>query len=565
MPKSDHPRSLWLPAALLGLAALVLIGLFSTELADPDAWWHLKTGEYTATHHRLPVPDPFAYTTAAAAPAYPGEERTRHFNLTHEWLAQVAMYSVERVGGAGGVVLWKALLLAVACGLTGLVAGRRTGSVLWGVAGSMAAAWLGVEFARERPALVSYAFTIGFIALFEWRRRLWLLPVLALVWANCHGGFFLGWVVCGAYVADAAVKRAADFRRVALMGALAVLASGINPNGFGVIPVLLDYRRSALTATLIEWSRADLWGPPYAFDLLLYVAALALLLRWRRVRVSDWILFAAFAAAALMAFRNEMLIGLLAPVLIASYFPWPRRLPAAAQVTAAAALLLALAAGVVGGRFFQLRAAVWRYPSGAASFLLEHSIAGPLFNTYEYGGYLIWRGLPVFIDGRALSESVFADYRRILGAPPGDPERRRLLERYGARALVLNSFEYVSGVLYPLAMELAAPGSGWSLVYEDPQAMVFLRDVPAGMPVFDASRVLDHFQAECELHVAREPDFPTCARQLGDFLLRSGDAPRALRALSVYMPHAPAGDTDARRVYLQLMRAVTPGAPRSQR
>jgi len=72
--KPDLPRpdtSRWLNAALLALAALFLLGLFSTELADTDAWWHLASGRYIAHTHRLPAPDPFAYTTARAQDAYP--------------------------------------------------------------------------------------------------------------------------------------------------------------------------------------------------------------------------------------------------------------------------------------------------------------------------------------------------------------------------------------------------------------------------------------------------------------------------------------------------------------
>ena len=115
---------------MLALTAALLLGLFSTEISDPDFWWHLKTGQYIVTEHRLPVPDPFAFTTASATPASPGEAATRHFNLTHEWLAQVIWYLIYRAGGFGAVVLWKALLLTMLCACTGWVAWRRTGSVL---------------------------------------------------------------------------------------------------------------------------------------------------------------------------------------------------------------------------------------------------------------------------------------------------------------------------------------------------------------------------------------------------------------------------------------------------
>jgi hypothetical protein len=559
-PPTAPPR--WLVAAWLGLTALLLIGLFSSELTDPDSWWHLKTGQYIVTRHKLPVPDPFAYSTAGAAPGYPGEERTRRFNLTHEWLAQVGMYLAASVGGIGAVVLGRSLLLAALCGLVGLVARRRTGSWLWGIAAALGAAWLAVEFARDRPSIISFVFTAAFIALFEFRRAIWLVPALAVVWANCHGGFFLGWVVCGAYTAEALVRRAPDLRRVAAASGAAVLLSGLNPNGFGILETLLDYRRSALTSTLIEWSRPALWGEPYAFDILLYASALALALSWRRVRPADWLLFAAFAAAALTAFRNEMLVGIVAPILIATYFPWKRAVPTAARfaawtrLAALAALAVALGVGVARGGFFRFGAAEWRYPAGAASFLADHHISAPLFNTYEYGGYLIWRGVPVFIDGRALSETVFRDYRTILNAPPGDAARRQLLERYGIGAVVMNAFEYNTGALYPLALALTQPGAAeWKLVYEDAQSMVFLRDVPAGMPVLDKRRILDHLEGECELHVARDPEYSLCARTLGDLFLRAGDNARARRALSLYLEHPYLGtpDPEARRAYLQLV------------
>ena len=101
------------------LAALLLLGMFSPEIADSDFWWHLKTGQFLVEQHRLPVPDPFAFTTARAHDAYAGEPVTRYFNLTHEWLAQAVMYLVYRAGGFAGIVLWRAAMLAALCGIAG--------------------------------------------------------------------------------------------------------------------------------------------------------------------------------------------------------------------------------------------------------------------------------------------------------------------------------------------------------------------------------------------------------------------------------------------------------------
>jgi hypothetical protein len=549
------PAPKWLIPALGALSALFLLGLFSTELADTDAWWHLKTGEYIVHQHRLPYPDPFAYTTDMAKPSYPGEAATQRFNLTHEWLAQAAMYLIEAAGGLGAVVLWKALLLALACATAGHIARLRTGSMLWGFAAMLAASPVVVTFAHDRPSILSYLFSIVFIAVFEDRRRLWLLPPLALIWANCHGGFFLGWLICGAYCAGALLRRDPDRKQVLAWSLAAILISGINPNGFGVVTTLASYRQSPMTATLLEWSRPGLWGEPYAFFVLLYAAAAVLAVSWRRVRISDWLLFLAFAAASLTAFRNLPLVGLLAPILIATYFPWKTALPPLAEYAGAAALVAALIWGIVTGAFFQLRAAEWRFPAGAATFLRDHQVARRLFNTYEDGGYLIWRGLPVFIDGRSLSENVFQDYRLIMGTPAGDPRRDAALARYGVDAIVLNAFEYNSGIVYPLVLALADPAkSDWKLVYDDPAAMVFLRNPAPDIPVLDKSRIPDHLEAECTLHVTRDPEFSLCARTLGDLFLRMGDRARARRNLALYLDHPYNNDPRPRQEYLQLLQ-----------
>src|SRR5437660_1119977 len=91
----------------------------------------------------------------------------------------------------------------------------------------------------------------------------------------------------------------------------------------------------------------------------------------------------------------------------------------------------------------QPRVAEWAYPVGPARFLREHRITGAMFNTYEYGGYLIWALWPqqrVFIDGRALSESVFADYGRILHYADNSTGKsaRELLDQYGIEVILMN-------------------------------------------------------------------------------------------------------------------------------
>ena len=234
---------LWLRPATLVLAALCLLGLFATEISDTDFWWHLKTGEYIVGHRSLPVPDPFSYTSHIGAPSYPGEERVRYFNLTHEWLAQALWYLIYRVGGFPGVVLWKALLLSLFCGIAGALAARRTGSVYWGLASAAAAASVASLFSADRPALITFFLVAVFVWILERGGPLWALPVLSVIWANSHGGFFLGWVVVGAYAAGATLSRllgrpGPDPRRLWAAALVSIVASGLNPSHFRIFEIV---------------------------------------------------------------------------------------------------------------------------------------------------------------------------------------------------------------------------------------------------------------------------------------------------------------------------------------
>jgi hypothetical protein len=553
--------------ALLALAFVALMALTSREISDFDFWWTLRSGQYIAQTSRLPSPDPFAFTTPMAHDAYAGESIVRRFNLTFEWLAQLIFYAIYRISGFGGVVFFRALLLTACCGLIGLIAWRRTGGFYRAIFAAFAAAsLLAPDFSHDRSYLFTFLFLAATLAILEFRKPLWLLPVIAVIWANCHGGFFLQWIAAGAYCAQAAWLRYRGRPQTGERGlwmALggSIIASAANPNGYRVLEALGYFRHSFLQSKLLEWQPSPLWAPA-PFNALLFAAAAVLLWARRRAQPADALLFVAFAAAALAAQRNTFLVAFWAPVILATYIPWKRALPAVAHYAAAIALCGILALAVARGGAFQFRAATWRFPSGAADFLLARQIRSPMFNTYEFGGYLIWRLWPqerVFIDGRALSESVFNDYARILynhSNADGGPTAQELLDRFGIQVILMNGFEYSEGLTYNLALSLAGSQSKWKLVYNDPQSLVFMREPPAGVDPLPNAVVFDHMESECALHIEREPKLTLCARALGQIFSRTGEFPRARKWLAYYLslPHPP--DPEAEAAYSQIAAPV---------
>jgi hypothetical protein len=549
----------WFRPAILALAAILAMACFSTEAADSDTFWHLETGKYLVEHRQLPIPDPFSFTTYLGTPL-PGEETVRAFNLTHEWLAQMVMYLAYAASGFGGLVLLRAGLMTVFCGLVGLWTYRRSAGFYRALGAALIGGFIASYFASDRPYQITYVLTMATILILEYRRSMWLLPPMFLIWANCHGGFFLGFVVLGTYCAESLWQQVrgkpeAGRRRLWLVSAVCVPAAFLNPNGFLAVRVLAAYRQSSLQNTLYEWQKPALW-PPTFLNLLLVCAVGVLVWQRRRTRPVDWLLLGLFGWAYLTALRNTPLMAMVAPMLIASLAPWKRVPPAWTDWAAALLLVAALALPFACGRAFQLRSAEWKYPAGAADFLLAHHIAQPMFNTYEKGGYLMWRCWPEqrsFIDGRGLNETVFADYQRMAKYLPGT---RELLDRYGIEVVVMNAFEANSGSIYVLPLALADPAEKeWKMVFADAGATVFMRHPPPGVEPLPSARIFAGMEEQCQAMLAHDPARPRCARSLANLFRNARDLVRARRWMGLYLDHRPDRNPADDAFYQQLPAA----------
>jgi hypothetical protein len=530
----------------VALTAILFLTWFTGEVADTDVWLHLMTGRQTLETRALTVPDPFSYTSSLSTTAYPGEARTRYFNLTSEWLAQILMYVTYRAGGFPALVLLRAALLIVFCGLAGMMVWWRTGGFYRSLGAAIAAGAVAGSFQQSRPFLVTFVLLAVTMAIMERRRWMWTLVPAFLFWANCHGGYFLGWVVLGAYCAEELLERlrgrpVEGERQLWLVSIACVLASALNPNGLRIVQIVLYYGSSPIQSSNLEWQHPAFWLPPYGYAVVLFGSLAALLVSRRRTRPVDWILYFVFAAASLMAVRNTILMGLVGAVLLGAYLPaWKRAIPAAAEFAAAGFALLAIALALRGGGAFQLRAAEWMLPTGAADFLQAHNVTGRMFNTYENGGYLVWRLWPAqrdFIDPRGLSEQAYADYRRILyyADSNGGPSADELLARYGIQVLVLDGFDRFNGIVRTLAAALSDPSQkDWKLVQADNRSVVFMRQPPPGVAPLNNLQALQSIELQCQQQIEHRPEQPSCAKGISELYARIGQTARASQWMSYY-------------------------------
>src|SRR5207245_10109610 len=109
------------------------------------------------------------------------------------------------------------------------------------------------------------------------------------------------------------------------------------------------------------------------------------------------------------------------------------------------------------------------YPVAALQYLQSHPIPGKMLNYYGFGGFLVFSGQPVFIDGRGdLYErsGVFADYIHLNEFETGS---LAILRNYGINSCLLGKKQSLASAL-SLAPE-------WRQVYIDNTSVLFVRQL----------------------------------------------------------------------------------------
>jgi hypothetical protein len=473
-----------LPQPYVLALALVLLAVCLPSIASADFWWHLRTGQLIFDTHAVPHTDPFSFT-ALGRPW-----------IAHEWLSELVMYLLYRLGGYSAILL---VFSAVAALAFGLMAWRSQGAAATRIFALVLAVWCAHPTFSIRPQEFSLLLFALFYALLENFRRtgsvrgLMLLPPLALLWVNLHGGYVLGpalILLFGAGAAGDALARlpaarpfGAQAKALGLTLAACLLVVPVNPNG--VLMYVYPFRTlhsEAMRALLMEWQPPNPRLPLfYPFFLLVGLGALALLVRRKNLRVAEVLIFAFFAGAALHSMRFISLCALAAIPVLAGVLPKRAESPAPKPARTLLPLQIAavvLAAGFAGWfirRSFAGTPAVVRahFPVEAVNFLEQHHLPGRIFNSYDFGGYLIWRLYPeyrVFVDGRA---DVYGDafLTRFVEIYLGEVNPRPEFDRLGIRTVIVEPQAMVGALL--------SMGHDWKIVYADRVAVILTRSSPA--------------------------------------------------------------------------------------
>src|SRR5512138_2743003 len=121
--------------------------------------------------------------------------------VPHEWLAQVAFGSIHTWMGLTGVVLLTAFLIAVTFTCTYREMLKRNVFRITAFIIVLLATFTSSLHWLTRPHIFTFLFTALWAYQLENKKsKLWLFPLLMLIWANTHGAFIAGFIIWGAHV-----------------------------------------------------------------------------------------------------------------------------------------------------------------------------------------------------------------------------------------------------------------------------------------------------------------------------------------------------------------------------
>jgi hypothetical protein len=484
---------------LVLVLALFFLYLSQRPLWHTDLWGHLAYGRLILSNRALPQTEPLM----------PLSRGMRFIDLA--WLSEVLGYSAFRWEGIAAIQVLYAVSITTCLAVLAFATARRTRMIWPALLAGFACSWSEwQQFLIVRPQLAGLAcFTILFAVITRKQigKECWIVvPVLFAVWANLHGSFIVGW----ALLATVTVGRGADllrrtatrramwrdrtYRTLLMLIPVAAFVVLLNPWGWTIYRDLWETARNPNFAALVEWRPLAIQmrqGQAVAAVALTLVAAYRL--TPRRISLGELLLLIGLGVATV---RSSRMIVWWAPV--ASYFLaihtaaiWrrfahrrsfgklaakrPTRLAwtlasvvAACSVAVCSPLGLALWNGTQADPHQSLSAAT---PLGATGYLNAHPPEGQIFNTYEWGDYLLWagpKGLRVFVASHAhlVPSDVWQDYLRVISLRRG---WETILDRYGVTAAVLDSDQHGDLV------DALRTQKDWAPVYEDDRAAIFIR------------------------------------------------------------------------------------------
>ena len=486
---------------------------FSYVTADPDLWGHIKFGADHWIAGKLTDTDPYSFTAEG------------HRWINHSWLSEILFYLTYEIFGSAGLLIGKLIIGLCLTAIIIKICCLRYRNPLVLVIVLILCSFVARKGFMIRPQLFSFLCFSIFLYLFhifieKGKNRLYLLPIIMVLWVNLHGGFLMGWALVMGVVGWQTLERLILGKQVDQLGILWMwalltsLSTLVNPYGFKLLAFL--YESLTVPRQITEWAPIPLMDLSFMrFKLTALLFLIVLIASYRKA--IGWE-SAAIAAIMVASFRQQrhspffaiaaalFLVYRISALLDRIRHRYPKiRLRRISIIAIMVVLCIISGYQVVKGGYryiagrFNIIVDLNEYPVGAVKYLKDNHLQGNVILPFNWGEYAIWHLYPacrVSIDGRfrtAYPESVIRDH--FIHQNDGDAWNR-LIRKYPADILLVIQSRFFNNMIHN--------SDEWVYVYSDSTALVFLRkdSVNAGF--------IDQFKTEGPVivKVPLSPFFP---------------------------------------------------------
>ena len=465
---------------------------FSFVTADTDLWGHIKFGQDLWTAKSLYRFDIYSYTAFGAE------------WINHEWLAELIMFFVYRTFGSAGLLMGKLLVGFAIISILSLITSRRICNIfVYGLVFVLSVFVMSPGF-MIRPQLFTFLFVAYFLYVFHLyfenqKNLLWSLPLIMILWVNCHGGFLVGAGMFPVVVGCEYITCLMRHKNTAHLGPMMfwlILTEAsifINPYGYH-LPAFL-YKTLSVPRGIGEWNPVSVFNLSYIrFKLLAFLFLCSFFIRNQERRYWEAGIIGIALIYAFMHQRHTPVFAIVAaPYLVENYSLMVRRTNVSEEIRSFSSyailnLFLCILIGYqlffTGSKYIKAQCNIivdpTKYPVSAVHFLKENGIKGNILLPFDWGEYAIWKLYPdcrVSIDGRfrtVYPEIVLTDH---FSAAADETKLRELLEKYPP--------DIILGRQNPLYQRLIATQDRWIYVYSDATSIVFIRNSGSQMHVLE--------------------------------------------------------------------------------
>lgn len=488
------------------IAILFVLKFLNPVLADPDFYWHLKTGEYIVSTLSIPSTDPFSFT-------FGGKPW-----VAHEWLTEALLYGAMQAFGYTGIRLLIATMLCASFYLLyrlALKLGNDDGKAL---VISLAFFVPLLPYGSPRPQILTFFFFTAYLYLlldFKYSgttKRLWLLPAMMLLWVNLHGAYLVGIALLMIFLATewtmhlyadrGNIIARRNLTRLGMFTLATCLATLANPQFFMIWVYPFELVSLEVSKGIInEWQSPNFHLLGFKLYLILIIMFFSgLIYSRKKPDLTELFIPIFFISAGLVSARHLPLTCFVLSGFFSAFYrhvDLPFKLPKVprfdqsqarginSQINPTVAgvinlgllltvLLLAASGSVYRDKENQVAETV---PVGAVNYVIENKISGNMFNDYNVGGYLIYKLASmqkVFIDGRAdlYGDKFVTEYLQIYAGQEGWKQK---FDKF--------SIDYVICDKNAALRQLLLADGSFKEAYVDSFHSVLLRDIPRFRPL----------------------------------------------------------------------------------